>query len=64
VQPVQLSLIPDQAPAPPPAPAGQLPAPAVGAAIVLLADLIAKAARPRAGRPRAAGGDGEEAGDE
>jgi hypothetical protein len=59
VQPVPLSLSPDQAPAPPPALAGQLPAPAVGAAIVLLTDLIAKAARPLA-----AGGNGEEAGDE
>jgi hypothetical protein len=44
VQPVQLSLLPDQVPAPPPAIIGQLPAPQVDAAVTLLAGLIAKAA--------------------
>jgi hypothetical protein len=44
VQPVQLSLLPDQVPAPPPAIIGQLPAPQVGTAVALLAGLIAKAA--------------------
>jgi hypothetical protein len=40
VQPVQLSLLPDQVPAPPPAVTGQQ----VDAAVTLLAGLIAKAA--------------------
>jgi len=44
VQPVQLSLLPDQVPAPPPAIIGQLPAPKLDAAVTLLAGLIAKAA--------------------
>jgi hypothetical protein len=44
VQPVQLSLLPDQVPAPPPALIGHLPAVQVEAALVLLAGLIAKAA--------------------
>ena len=43
VQPVQLSLLPDQVPAPPPAIIGQLPAPQVDEAVTLLAGLIAKA---------------------
>jgi hypothetical protein len=54
VQPVQLSLIPDPLPTPipdpPPAPTApmveHLPADAVGAAITLLATVIAKAAAP------------------
>jgi hypothetical protein len=51
VQPVQLSLIPDPLPAPtadpPPTPMiEQLPADAVTTAIMLLADVIAKAATP------------------
>ena len=46
MQPVQLSLLPDQVPAPPPALTGHLPAAQVDAAITLLAGLIAKAARP------------------
>jgi len=51
VQPVQLSLIPDPLPAttayPPPAPqVEQLPADAVTTAIMLLANVIAKAATP------------------
>jgi len=44
MQPAQLSLLPDQVPAPPPAIMGQLPAPQVDAAVALLAGLIAKAA--------------------
>ena len=49
MQPVQLSLLPDQVPAPPPELIGQLPGPQVDAAITLLAGLIAKAPgrRPR-----------------
>jgi hypothetical protein len=43
VQPVQLSLLPDQVPAPPPALTGYLPAAQVEAALVLLARLIARA---------------------
>jgi hypothetical protein len=50
MQPVQLSLIPDPAPAPPalvpPAPARDLPAEAVAVATALLAGVIAKAAAP------------------
>ena len=49
MQPVQLSLLPDQVPAPPPALAGQLPAVQVEAALVLLARLIVKAAGTAAG---------------
>ena len=49
MQPVQLSLLPDQVPAPPPALIGHLPAAQVEAARVLLARLIAKAAGPAAG---------------
>jgi hypothetical protein len=49
VQPVQLSLMPDQLPAPPPALIGQFPSPQVEAAIMLLARLIAKAAAAAAG---------------
>ena len=45
MQPVQLSLIPDPAPAPP-APASSLPTEAVAAATALLAGVIAKAAAP------------------
>jgi len=44
VQPAQLSLLPDQVPAPPPALIGHFPAVQVEAALVLLARLIAKAA--------------------
>jgi hypothetical protein len=49
MQPVQLSLLPDQVPAPPPALTGHLPAPQVDAAATLLARLIAKAAGTAAG---------------
>jgi len=52
VQPVQLSLLPDQVPAPPPDLLAQLPGPQVTAAIMLLAGLIA-----RAGQPEAAAGE-------
>jgi hypothetical protein len=54
VQPVQLSLLPDQVPAPPPDLIGQLPRPQVDAAITLLAGLIARA---QAGGGRAEAGD-------
>jgi hypothetical protein len=43
VRPVQLSLLPDQVPAPLPELTGQLPGPQVAAAVTLLAGLIAKA---------------------
>jgi len=49
VQPVQLSLLPDQVPAPPPALIGHLPAVQVEAALALLSRLIAKAAGTAAG---------------
>jgi hypothetical protein len=49
VQPVQLSLLPDQVPAPPPALTGHLPAVHVEAALVLLARLIVKATAAAAG---------------
>jgi hypothetical protein len=44
VQPVQLSLLPDQVPAPPPELIGQLPGSPVETATTLLAGLIAGAA--------------------
>lgn len=44
MQPVQLSLLPDQVPAPPQDLLAQLPQPQVSAAITLLAHLIAKTA--------------------
>jgi hypothetical protein len=46
VQPAQLSLLPDQVPAPPPQLLAQLPAPQVAAAVAMLAGLIARAAVP------------------
>jgi len=60
VQPVQLSLLPDQVPAPPPAVTGQLPGPQVDAAVTLLAGLIAKAAGTAAARAGAGAGAGDE----
>ncbi len=58
MQPVQLSLMPDQIPPPPAALVEQLPAPQVAAAVEQLAGLIAKAADPSAARAdRKAGGD-------
>ena len=49
MQPVQLSLMPDQVPAPPPDLIGQVPAPQVQAAMTLLALLMARAAGDAAG---------------
>jgi hypothetical protein len=46
VQPVQLSLLPDQVPAPLPDLIAQLPRSQVAAAITALAGLIVKAAQP------------------
>jgi hypothetical protein len=46
VQPAQLSLLPDQVPAPPPDLLARLPEPQVTAAIMLLAGLIARAGQP------------------
>ena len=46
MQPAQLSLLPDQVPAPPPDLLARLPGSQVTAAIMLLAGLIARAARP------------------
>ena len=50
MQPVQLSLLPDQVPAPPPDLLTQLPGPQVTAAITALAGLIAKAGPAGGGR--------------
>ena len=44
MQPAQLSLLPDQVPAPPPVLLAQLPGPPVAAVITLLAGLIQKMA--------------------
>ena len=49
MQPAQLSLLPDQVPAPPPDLLAQLPAPQVTAAITALAGLIAKVGQPGVG---------------
>ena len=46
MQPVQLSLLPDQVPAPPPDLLAQLHGPQVTGAIMLLAGLIARAGQP------------------
>jgi hypothetical protein len=59
VQPVQLSLIPDQVPAPPRALIAELPAQNVAEAVAVLAHLIAKTVQPNL-----AGSVGTEAGDE
>jgi hypothetical protein len=53
VQPVQLSLLPEQVPAPLPELISQLPGPQVAAAVTLLAGLIARARA--AGAAEAAG---------
>jgi hypothetical protein len=58
VQPVRLSLLPDQVPAPLPDLIGQLPEKDVAAAVALLAGLIARA------QAAAAAGTAGEAGDE
>jgi hypothetical protein len=55
MQPVQLSLLPDQTPTPPAALRAHLPAEQLAAAVGLLARLIAKAAQPAA----AAGGEAD-----
>jgi hypothetical protein len=49
VQPVQLSLLPEQVPAPPSDLAGQLPEPLTLTAVQILARLIAAAARTAPG---------------
>ena len=49
MQPTQLSLLPDQCPAPAPMALAQLPDPEVTAAITLLVRLIALAVAPAAG---------------
>jgi hypothetical protein len=59
VQPVQLSLMPDLAPAPPAVLIAELPVQQVAAAVALLAQLIAKTADPGLVTPA-----GTEAGDE
>ncbi len=46
MQPVQLSLLPDQVPAPPPDLLARLPGSQVTAAIMLLAGLIARTGQP------------------
>ena len=46
MQPAQLSLLPDQVPAPPPDLLAQLPGSQVSAAIMALAGLVAKAGQP------------------
>ena len=61
MQPTQLSLLPEQVPAPPVNIINELPEPDVAAALAMLARLIAKAAGPRTS---VATGDGEEHGDE
>ena len=58
MQPVQLSLLPDQVPAPLPDLIGQLPGNDVAAAVALLAGLIARA------QAAGAAGTAREAGDE
>lgn len=55
MQPVQLSLMPEQVPAPPDTLIAELPEPQIAAVVAALAALIAKAAAP---------GPGPEAGDE
>jgi hypothetical protein len=49
VQPVQLSLMPEQVPAPPPVLVAELPAQPVAAAVEMLATLIARAAAAERG---------------
>lgn len=57
MQPAQLSLLPDQYPAPPPIAIAQFPADRVAEAISVLAGLIARTA---AGSAPAGNGDGDE----
>jgi hypothetical protein len=60
MQPAQLSLLPDQLPAPPEALLDQLPVPQVEAAMTLLAHLIAKTAQPTTPAVTAGSEDGGE----
>jgi hypothetical protein len=55
VQPTQLSLLPDQVPAPPVNIIDELREPDVAAALAVLARLIARAASPRLGEAGAVG---------
>lgn len=48
MQPVQLSLLPEQTPTPPAAVSAHLPADQMAAAVALLARVVAKAAQPAA----------------
>jgi hypothetical protein len=57
MQPVQLSLLPDQTPTPPAAAGAHLPAEQLAAATALLAQLIARAAQPAAAAAGAVRGD-------
>lgn len=57
MQPTQLSLLPDQVPAPPTQILDELPGPDVAVALEMLARLIAQAACPRPGDRT---GDGDE----
>jgi hypothetical protein len=59
VQPVQLSLLPDQVPAPPVMVIAQLPGVDVAVAVMVLAGLIARAAAPDALAPPAGVSAGE-----
>jgi hypothetical protein len=52
VQPTQLSLLPDQVPAPPVNIINELREPDVAAALAMLARLIAQAASPRLGQEK------------
>src|SRR6266436_8549457 len=57
MQPVQLSLLPDQVPAPPPAVIAQLPEAEVAEAVRILAGLIARTAAPPSPAPGTGAGD-------
>lgn len=57
MQPVQLSLLPDQVPAPPPAVIARLPAAEVGEVVRVLATLIARMAGPPVPVPGKGAGD-------
>ena len=59
MQPAQLSLLPDQVPAPPPMVFVQLPGQEVTTAVRLLARLIARSAGPALAAPAGAG-DGDD----
>jgi hypothetical protein len=57
MQPVQLSLLPDQVPASPPVVIAQLPEAQLGEAVRMLAGLIARTAGPPTAAPGAGAGD-------